>query len=259
MKIENVTGNLVEVFASIQGEGPYVGYRQMFLRFAGCNLNCGYCDTPFDAPHAFQAEEEAGSGGFSHYPNPVPVAEIITLMHKMGLEQCHSISLTGGEPLLHDAFISELYRQLKAEYGSRRPLLYLETNGTLPDRLEQVIGGIDIISMDMKLPSAYQGKALWDTHRRFLRIASQKEVYVKIVVTASMTKEEIKAASQLMKELNDEMHKEIQLVLQPLSPHPGFEGKAPLVSQLLDFQNEALKLMNHVRVIPQTHKLLGCL
>ena len=37
---------LSEVFSSIQGEGLYVGDRHLFVRFAGCNLNCQYCDTP---------------------------------------------------------------------------------------------------------------------------------------------------------------------------------------------------------------------
>ena len=36
-----------EIFSSIQGEGPVVGYKQLFIRFCGCNLNCDYCDTEF--------------------------------------------------------------------------------------------------------------------------------------------------------------------------------------------------------------------
>ena len=37
--------HLVEVFSSFQGEGLYVGQRQLFIRFAGCNLRCRFCDT----------------------------------------------------------------------------------------------------------------------------------------------------------------------------------------------------------------------
>ena len=36
-----------EMFVSTQGEGPFVGYRQLFVRFCGCNLACKYCDTDF--------------------------------------------------------------------------------------------------------------------------------------------------------------------------------------------------------------------
>ena len=42
------TAKIAEIFDSIQGEGPYIGYRQLFIRFCGCNLLCDYCDTEFD-------------------------------------------------------------------------------------------------------------------------------------------------------------------------------------------------------------------
>ena len=39
-------GYLSEIFVSFQGEGAHVGYRHLFVRLAGCNLRCRYCDTP---------------------------------------------------------------------------------------------------------------------------------------------------------------------------------------------------------------------
>ena len=58
--------NLIEIFSSIQGEGKYVGCRQIFVRFEGCNLACRYCDTE-NAPGAHptcQIETHAGSRSF---------------------------------------------------------------------------------------------------------------------------------------------------------------------------------------------------
>ena len=74
-----------EIFSSIQGEGPVVGYKQLFIRFCNCNLKCNYCDTEFD---------KTNSEEFS----PQELYKKIT--SEYNLKTFHSISLTGGEPLL---------------------------------------------------------------------------------------------------------------------------------------------------------------
>ena len=81
-----------EIFESIQGEGPVIGYKQLFIRFCGCNLNCKYCDTDFEIKNSVTY-------------NPEKLA--IKIISEFNLNKIHSISLTGGEPLLHTDFINK--------------------------------------------------------------------------------------------------------------------------------------------------------
>ena len=46
-----------EIFPTIQGEGPYVGYPAVFIRLGGCNLACSFCDTEFDSYQNFSLEK----------------------------------------------------------------------------------------------------------------------------------------------------------------------------------------------------------
>ena len=104
--------------------------------------------------------------------------------------------------------------------------------------------------MDIKLPSVV-GTDLLENHRRFLEIAKTKDVYTKIVISAETTTEEFLKAVQMIAAIS----KDILLILQPVTPFNEVSAAAP--SELLNFQALALKYLNNVRVIPQTHRLIN--
>ncbi len=158
----------------------------------------------------------------------------------------HSISLTGGEPLLHCEVIRAIAERL---VGAK---IFLETNGTLTSALERVIDVVDIVSMDVKLPHSI-GRDLTAAHRRFLEIARRKELYVKLVADGDMSEEEFMAAVSMIAGVS----REILLVIQPVTPMNGVHSIKPL--ELLRFQSMALKELSDVRVIPQTHRLINML
>lgn len=103
------TLKIVEVFPSIQGEGLRQGEPAIFIRFAGCNLRCSFCDTRY-----------AWTGGKELSAQEV-LAEVEKIRRRFpGRWVC----LTGGEPLLQD--VRELIRLLK----KRKLKIQVETNAT---------------------------------------------------------------------------------------------------------------------------------
>ena len=238
--------NLIEIFSSIQGEGKYVGCRQIFIRMAGCNLNCAYCDTNFKSADFCKIETSAGSMIIEQIKNPFTSNEAAAIINQFNSEvPAHSVSFTGGEPLLNWKFIRGVAKKIK-NIGLK---IFLETNGTLPEKLAQVIDFIDIISMDIKLPSI--GGNYFDKHREFLKIAVAKDLYTKIVISDETTQEEFDAAINLIAEVSPE----ILLILQPVTPVKKI--KAISAKKILDLQATALKKLKNVRVIPQTHRLIN--
>jgi len=236
---------VVEVFASVQGEGIYVGCRQVFVRFAGCNLACAYCDTAYarEEPGFCRVEDGPGSGRWRHLANPLTPEELAQALAGFPLHLYHSVSLTGGEPLLYPAFLRRLLPRLK---GTRAGI-YLETNGTLPAALEAVLDLVDVVAMDVKLPSVTGLRACWDLHRRFLELAARRTVFVKAVVGPATTVSEVLGAAALVRDVAPD----VPLVLQPVGPG----GTHP--AHLLELQAAALGLLGDVRIIPQTHRLMG--
>lgn len=242
---------LVEVFSAIQGEGPIVGTRQIFVRFLGCHLSCAYCDTP--ATHTKQrhcrVEMTPGRRDFVELANPVPIETLIERIQ--GLEAFKglhdSISLTGGEPLQHLRSLQALIPRLKPDFG-----LYLETDGILYQNLEAIVASLDTIGMDIKLPSATQLRPYWDEHRSFLAIAARREVFVKLVLTRDTTEEELDTALEIVANVD----REIPLIMQPVTPY-GIVRHPPSPEQVLQWQARAKQALRQVRVIPQTHKMIG--
>ncbi|BBB93063.1 MAG TPA: 7-carboxy-7-deazaguanine synthase QueE [Methylomusa anaerophila] len=241
----NNTINLVEVFSSIQGEGLYVGCRQLFVRLAGCNLACSYCDTQDSKimPQQAKFEQFPGKRNFRAVNNPLNIEKLAEHLNCLLRLPHHSVSITGGEPLCQPVAISQLLPLLKAP-------IYLETNGTLTDNLALILPYIRIISMDIKLPSS-TGKSYWQEHSSFLEIAKQREVFVKIVITSATMQSEMEQAVDLIASIDYS----IPLVLQPVTPYNGYEAISP--DDMLFFQEKALSKLADVRVIPQTHKFIG--
>ncbi|MDD4601940.1 MAG: 7-carboxy-7-deazaguanine synthase QueE, partial [Negativicutes bacterium] len=104
----------------------------------------------------------------------------------------------------------------------------------------------------IKLPSV-AGTNYWAEHRDFLRLASEREMFVKIVISGETTDCEFNTAIQLIADVD----RGTTVILQPVTPINGCASVAP--ARVLLLQNEALNLLNDVRVIPQTHKYIGLL
>lgn len=224
--------DITEIFSSVQGEGIFLGCRQIFIRFACCNLvpRCRYCDTPvlIDAKNLRCSEV---------------LREVRRLVDSQGAY--HSVSLTGGEPLVYDSYLMELIPGLR----NLNLKIYLETNGTLPQKLRGVINFVDIIAMDMKLPSSTGLRGFWEEHDQFLRIGRSKEIFVKAVITVQTSWQDLSRAVEVVERIDPS----IPLVLQPAT---GLTEK-PNTGILLDFHRRTASRLEDVRVIPQIHKLMG--
>lgn len=244
-----VSATLAEVFSGIQGEALFLGSRQIFVRFSGCNLNCRWCDTPEtrDPSESFRAEVAPGRREFETVSNPASMEGLLGLIDRLSTLPHHSVSLTGGEPLLQSAFIAPLLSELKVR-GLR---VMLETNGSLPDEARSLCDLLDWVAMDIKLASSGAAGVPLQQHRRFLSVLEPSQVFVKIVVSAETDEAELAEAIRLVGELGSK----VPVFLQPVSPING--GRLPDPNRLLQLHAMALRLHKNVRVVPQVHKVLG--
>lgn len=119
---------VLEIFHSIEGEGVRAGELATFVRFAGCNLACRYCDTVYSIRPKLEDVKE------------MSVDEIVNAV------ECKNVTLTGGEPLLQTE-IEELVTKLIQD----DKFVNIETNGTImPFEVPPLTGSQVIFTVDYK-------------------------------------------------------------------------------------------------------------
>ncbi len=119
--------NITEIYYSIQGESSYVGLPSIFVRLAGCNLNCSYCDTSYARQNGYKLE-------------------LLELYARLEKYSCKLVVITGGEPLLQTEVLPFCEGLIKNGYR-----VLLETNGSLDiSRLPREV----IKVMDLKCPDS---------------------------------------------------------------------------------------------------------
>ena len=154
--MRNTVYHINEIFYSLQGEGFHTGRPAVFVRFAGCNLRCPFCDTDFSHSEPMTAEQIARR-----------VFDYSTHPHTL-------IVLTGGEPSL------QVDNELVDALHAHQQTVTIETNGTRP-----VPDNIDWVTVSPKVVSADESKVVL-THDAKVVLTQADEV--KVVFTESTEK-----------------------------------------------------------------------
>jgi len=256
----DATANLVEIFSSVQGEGPWVGTSTLFVRFGECDLRCCWCDSPGTWLPAAEACLEHGRGTrqFVSEPNPLPLARAVAACEALELGAHRFVALTGGEPLLQPEAVLALARAL----AGRGPRIFLETHGLAEPALARVVEAVDVVSMYWKLASDVRRRGdprhgpvapFHDAHERFLRTANRgAEVSVKLVVTPASEDSELDEALSRIAGVDPA----IAVVLQPVTP-TGPVRQRPSAERMLELEARFSRTLADVRVVPQTHPVWG--
>lgn len=122
---------VVEKFISVDGEGPTAGGLSVFIRLAGCNLRCVWCDTCYAQDYNSHTEE-------------LSVEEIVDYVRSTGIEH---VTLTGGEPLIHTD-VKNLLTEL-----AKIVEVHVETNGSVDISEYRVSEKVHFV-VDYKLPES---------------------------------------------------------------------------------------------------------
>lgn len=209
---------VVEKFISINGEGPSSGQLAVFIRFAGCNLRCSYCDTMWanekNVPYELMSSDD--------------------IYKYIKSTEVRNITLTGGEPLLQEGIL-ELLEVLSKDEALN---IEIETNGSVSlDNFSNIENPPKFI-MDYKLPSSdMENKMLLDN----FKCLSKKDT-VKFV---SGSIEDLEKAKYLIDEYN--LAEKTRVYISPIF------GNIDMNS-IVEFMKD--NKMNGVNLQVQLHKII---
>mgnify|MGYP002523884846 CR=1 FL=1 len=244
MVVEN-KAKIKEIFSSVQGEGPYMGCKQIFIRFCACNLSCCYCDTDFMPTHI---------GNKDTYFEFTPDELVAYLKENYDLESTHSISLTGGEPLIWVDFLKEFMKKLDMKY-------YLETNSTIAYNAKMILPYTDIVAADVKLPSCSGIEDAFSLHDKFFETVKfskgkqgryfsivNNNFFAKVVFDDNIDDTEIEETVNLARKYD------FEIILQPrmMDDKPAINSDC-----MMSVFEKFVKKYKHTRLIPQVHKFIN--
>jgi len=226
-----------EIFASIQGEGEYIGNYQLFIRSAGCNNTCPYCDTDNQFNRSFIVNGK-------EYDNPISKEILIDIITtNFDLSVFHSISLTGGEPLLQLEFLIEFITQVKKI--DKKILFFLETSGIPSDKLILADKFIDIMSIDLKMHNSDVISNI-PALLLILQQLTHSSYYLKLPFDSKNYDEKELDNLITILELNDVK----SVIIQPID---NIIEESVIDFLFKKFKNSTIS----IKIIAQTHKLLN--
>lgn len=226
---------ITEIFSSLQGEGPMMGQKHIFVRFPACDIHCSFCDE-LDKPFQLMSYKAIAT-------------EILRLEKEKGP---HSfLSFTGGEPLLYTTAMRAL-----ADWARGLDLgIYLETAGVHHAQMREIKKSIDYVSMDLKLPSVTHDKEYFKEHELFLDEVMDLPLYAKVVASIDTCPDEFQRAVSILAAKRPD----VPLVIQPLTI-PGQALESFQLSEKLEtLRDRALADLQDVRIMPRLHKILRIL
>lgn len=268
-------GFIYEIFSSFQGEGSALkgscyGKRQIFIRFTGCNIalgdfgsqhsGCIWCDSPNSKEKEVEevnVQSTPGTIDFQRYANPCSTKFVLEQVKRLESPDLHSISFTGGEPLFQNDYCKNLAEFLVKEGY----ILYLETNGSLPEVAREVVHLFDYCCCDVKdRSSGASDEKNWENlinkEIETMEIFKDtgKEVFAKVVVTQNTTEEEVSWIAKKLEEID------VPLCLQIVTPY-GAVKKAPNIQHVFKLTEKAAEYLSpkNIAISTQMHKAIGIL
>lgn len=209
---------IVEIFDSIQGEGRLIGMGHTFVRLAGCNLSCKWCDTKY----------ALGDEGYH--------ASVSDILLKI---RCEHVCITGGEPLIQD-----VYGLCKVLFDAGKKVT-IETNCTVYD--ERLFEFVFLYSVSPKLSSS--GERFDEgVLSSYLNLDNCQ---LKFVVCDDNDFFEV---VEIVKKYSDFVRDKV--IVQPEGLCSLEEYQRRLLWLVDKVMGNSMMIENNVRVLPQLHKIV---